>query len=170
MRYRLLLLPLLAVDHSPAPTPSTTLTRATTHPVFPHRATTIGLRRLPITVGPGVRHPTPTHRLTTTLHLSLVPQTAERPSISINALADQHKFSDFGEEAMLMADLPGYTDYTSTLSRSYCRVQPLQLNAGVGGGELPTRFGVVLVPGGFPGGDFIDQVLLVWDTPIETLR
>ena len=35
----------------------------------------------------------------------------------------------------------------STLSRSYCGVQPLQLNAGVGRSELPVRFGVVLVEG-----------------------
>jgi integrase len=43
-----------------------------------------------------------------------------------------------------------------TLSRSYCGVQPLQLNAGVGCGELPVRFGVVVVAAVLPGGDFSD--------------
>ena len=44
----------------------------------------------------------------------------------------------------------------STLSRSYRGVQPLQLNAGVGCGELPIRFGVVLGAAVLPGGDFLD--------------
>src|ERR1022692_417309 len=59
---------------------------------------------------------------------------------------------------------------TSALSRSYCWVQSLQLNAGIDGGELPIRLGVVLIPGAYAGGDFLDQGLLVSDPPIETLR
>ena len=58
----------------------------------------------------------------------------------------------------------------STLSRSHCGVQPLQLNACVGGGELPIGLGVVVVAASLPGGDFLDQGLLVRDAPIETLR
>ena len=56
------------------------------------------------------------------------------------------------------------------LSHSHCRIQPLQFHAGVGGGELPVGFGVVLVATGFPGGDFVGQGLFVWDSPVETLR
>ena len=58
----------------------------------------------------------------------------------------------------------------STLSRSYCGVQSLQLNAGVGCGELPVRFGVVLVAAVLPGGDFSDEGLLVGNAPVEALR
>jgi hypothetical protein len=64
---------------------------------------------------------------------------------------------------------PGYYS-PSTLSRSHCGVQPLQLNAGVGGGELPIGLCVVLVAASLPGGDFLDQGLLVRDAPIKTLR
>jgi hypothetical protein len=46
----------------------------------------------------------------------------------------------------------------------------LQFNAGVGGSELPVGFGVVLVAIALPGGDFLDQGLLVGDAPIEALR
>ena len=54
-------------------------------------------------------------------------------------------------------------------SRSHCRVQPLQLHAGVSGGELPIGFDMFLVAGILPGGDFLGQGLLVGDTSIETL-
>ena len=57
----------------------------------------------------------------------------------------------------------------SALSRSHCRVQPLQLHASVGGGELPIGFDMFLVAGMLPGGDFLGQGLLVRDTSIETL-
>jgi len=35
---------------------------------------------------------------------------------------------------------------------------------------LPVRFGVVFVAAVLPGGDFLDQGVLVGDAPIETLR
>ncbi len=43
------------------------------------------------------------------------------------------------------------------------------VKAGLGCGELPIRLGVVFVSSGFPGGDFLNEVLLVGDAPIETL-
>jgi hypothetical protein len=49
------------------------------------------------------------------------------------------------------------------------RVQPLQLNAGVAGGELPIGLGVVFVSADLLGGDFLGQGWLVGDAPIETL-
>jgi len=58
---------------------------------------------------------------------------------------------------------------TSTLSRSHCGVQPLQLDAGVGRGEVPVSFGVFLVAAVLPCGDFLGQGLFVGDAPIETL-
>jgi hypothetical protein len=58
----------------------------------------------------------------------------------------------------------------SALSRSYRGVEPLELDAGVCGGELPVSFGVTVVAAVCPGGDFVDQGLLVWDAAIETLR
>jgi len=42
-------------------------------------------------------------------------------------------------------------------------------NAGVGGGELPVRLGVVFVAAVLPSGDFLDQGLLVGDAPVEAL-
>jgi hypothetical protein len=48
-------------------------------------------------------------------------------------------------------------------------VQPFQLDACIRVGELPIRFGVVLIAVAFPSGNFLDQSLLVGDTPIETL-
>ena len=41
---------------------------------------------------------------------------------------------------------------SSAPSRSHCRVQPLQLYACVGGGEVPIGFDVFLVAAGLPGG------------------
>jgi hypothetical protein len=61
------------------------------------------------------------------------------------------------------------TDQSSAPSRSHCRVKPLQLHAGVGGGELPIGFDVLLVAAVLPGGDFLGQGRLVRDTTIETL-
>ena len=43
-------------------------------------------------------------------------------------------------------------------------------NAGVGCGELPISLGVMLAPPLLPGDDLLDQGLLVWDPPIQTLR
>jgi hypothetical protein len=57
----------------------------------------------------------------------------------------------------------------SAPSLSHCRVQPLQLHAGVSGGELPIGFDMFLVAGMLPGGDFLGQGLLVRDAAIETL-
>src|SRR6476646_12243257 len=57
----------------------------------------------------------------------------------------------------------------SAPSRSYCGVQALQFDACVGSGELPVCLGVVLVAVLLPGGDFLDQRLLVGDPPIEAL-
>lgn len=57
----------------------------------------------------------------------------------------------------------------STLSRSYCRVQALQLDACIGRSELPVCLGVVLVAVVLPGGDFLDEHLLVGDPSIEAL-
>src|SRR5208282_2035888 len=57
----------------------------------------------------------------------------------------------------------------STPSRSYCRIQPLQFYAGIGGGEVPIGFDMFLVPTFLPGDDLLDQGQLVGDTPIETL-
>ena len=57
----------------------------------------------------------------------------------------------------------------STPSRSYCRIQPLQLHAGVGGGELPIGLDVVVVSALLPCGDFLDQGLLIGNAAIETL-
>ena len=34
---------------------------------------------------------------------------------------------------------------------------------------MPIRLGVIIVASGDPSGDFLDQILLVGDTPIETL-
>ena len=50
------------------------------------------------------------------------------------------------------------------------RVQSLQLDAGVGGCELPVGFGVVLVAVVLPCGDFVGEDLLVSDAAIQTLR
>src|SRR5467141_4246758 len=50
------------------------------------------------------------------------------------------------------------------------RVQSLQLDAGVGGCELPVGFGVVLVAVVLPCGDFVGEDLLVGDAAIQTLR
>src|SRR5208337_2471168 len=58
---------------------------------------------------------------------------------------------------------------SSTPSRSHCGVQPLQLDAGVGRGEVPVSFGVFLVAAVLPCGDFLGQGLFVGDAPIETL-
>src|SRR5271166_2230363 len=59
--------------------------------------------------------------------------------------------------------------HPSTPSRSHCGVQPLQLDAGVGRGEVPVSFGVFLVAAVLPCGDFLGQGLFVGDAPIETL-
>jgi len=59
-------------------------------------------------------------------------------------------------QARQTASIIRVSQSTSTLSRSYFGVQPLQLNAGVGCGELPVRFGVVVVAAVLPGGDFSD--------------
>ena len=48
-------------------------------------------------------------------------------------------------------------------------VEPLQLHACVGGGELPIGFDVFLVATVLPGGDCLSQGLLIGDTTIETL-
>src|SRR5690348_4248615 len=48
-------------------------------------------------------------------------------------------------------------------------VQPLQLDAGIGRGELPFGFSMILVATVLPSCDFLDQSLFVWNTPIETL-
>ena len=64
--------------------------------------------------------------------------------------------SSAGDDAPIIAANFQHANIPSTLSRSYCGVQPLQLNAGVGCGELPVRFGVVLVAAVLPGGDFSD--------------
>jgi hypothetical protein len=45
-----------------------------------------------------------------------------------------------------------------------------QINAGIGGGELPVGLGVFLVALVLPCGDFLDQTLLVGDAPVEALR
>src|SRR4051794_39751188 len=58
----------------------------------------------------------------------------------------------------------------STLSRSYLWVKPLQLDPGVGCGELPISLGMLLVADLLPGIHFLDQGLLVGDTSVETLR
>jgi hypothetical protein len=58
---------------------------------------------------------------------------------------------------------------SSALSRSYYRVQPFQLGAGIGSGELPVCLGVVLVAILLLCSNFLDQDLLVRDPPIETL-
>jgi hypothetical protein len=48
-------------------------------------------------------------------------------------------------------------------------VHPLQLDAGVRGGELLVRFGVIAVPTGLPGGDFSDVGVLVRDASTKAL-
>ncbi len=45
----------------------------------------------------------------------------------------------------------------------------LQFNAGIRGGELPIRVGVMLVAIGLPSGDLLDQGALVRDAAIQTL-
>jgi hypothetical protein len=57
----------------------------------------------------------------------------------------------------------------STPSRSHCGVQPLQLDAGVGRGEMPIGLSVLLVAAGLPCCDFISQGLLVGNASVETL-
>jgi hypothetical protein len=59
--------------------------------------------------------------------------------------------------------------WASTLSRSYCRIQPLQLYAGVGSGELPVGFDMFFVTTVLPSSNFLDQAGLVGDASIETL-
>ena len=54
-------------------------------------------------------------------------------------------------------------------SHSYYRVEPLELDASVGGCELPIGFGVLLVARALPGSDFLDQSLLVRDAPVQAL-
>ena len=44
-----------------------------------------------------------------------------------------------------------------------------ELNASVLGGEVPIRFGVVDVAGVLPGGDFVDEGVLVGNATIEAL-
>src|SRR3954453_4432124 len=48
--------------------------------------------------------------------------------------------------------------------------KPLQLDPGVGCGELPISLGMLLVADLLPGIHFLDQGLLVGDTSVETLR
>src|SRR5260370_30440452 len=50
------------------------------------------------------------------------------------------------------------------------RVASLQLDAGVGGFELPVGLGVVLIAVVLPCGDFVGEDLLVGDAAIQTLR
>src|SRR5215471_20163035 len=50
------------------------------------------------------------------------------------------------------------------------RVQSVQLNASVGGFELPVGLGVVLVAVVLPCIDFVSEDLLVGDAAIQTLR
>ena len=50
------------------------------------------------------------------------------------------------------------------------RVQSLQLDAGVGGCELPVGFGVVLVAVVLPSSGFAGEHFLIGDTAIQTLR
>src|SRR6476620_7312520 len=54
----------------------------------------------------------------------------------------------------------------SAPSRSYCRVKALQFDACVGSGELPVCLGVVVIAVLLPGGDFLEQRLLVGGPPI----
>src|SRR5271163_3641700 len=58
---------------------------------------------------------------------------------------------------------------TSPPSHSHCRVKSLELDAGIGGGELPIRLGMGLVSVVLPSCDFLNQDLLVGNAPIETL-
>jgi hypothetical protein len=44
---------------------------------------------------------------------------------------------------------------------------PSELDAGIGSRELPHDLCVGLVAPIFPGGDFLDQCVLVWNTLIE---
>jgi hypothetical protein len=62
--------------------------------------------------------------------------------------------------------LPTVTRQPSTPSHSHCRVEPVQLNAGLLCGKPPIRFDVVLVAAGLPSGDFVDQGLLVRDARV----
>jgi hypothetical protein len=66
-------------------------------------------------------------------------------------------------------DKLGRASFASTPSRSYCGVEPVQLNAGLFGSELPIRFNVSFVAARPPSGDFVGQSLLVGDALCSVL-
>jgi hypothetical protein len=45
----------------------------------------------------------------------------------------------------------------------------LKFDASIFGGELPVCLGVVGIAVVFPGSDFVDEGLFVWDAAVETL-
>jgi hypothetical protein len=61
-------------------------------------------------------------------------------------------------------------NHASTPSLSKRGVKPLQFDPCIGGCELPISFGVFLVSIALPGGDFFGQLVLVGNSPVETLR
>ena len=69
-----------------------------------------------------------------------------------------------------LAASPSASNGTTAASRSYRRVEPLELHAGIGGGELPVGFGVMTIAVRLPGGDLLGQRGLVGDAAIEALR
>ena len=78
--------------------------------------------------------------------------------------------SHFEDLDLLPPDVERSIEQTASApSRSYCRVKALQFDACVGSGELPVCLGVVVIAVLLPGGDFLDQRLLVGDPPIEAL-
>src|SRR5262249_45374167 len=54
-------------------------------------------------------------------------------------------------------------------SRQDRRVEPLEFDAGVGGGKAPVDGGASLIPITVPGGDLTDEGGLIGDASIETL-
>jgi hypothetical protein len=58
----------------------------------------------------------------------------------------------------------------STPSHSYYRVEPLQFDASIGGGELPVGFGVMGVASALPCSDFRNEGVFAGDASIETLN
>src|SRR5262245_8184629 len=62
-----------------------------------------------------------------------------------------------------------YEPTTSGLNQLKCRVEALQLDAGVSGCKAPVSFDVMNIAVAEPGGDLPLEVATVRDAPIETL-
>src|SRR3954467_2811975 len=86
------------------------------------------------------------------------PPSSRRPWLfPVKRIEDRHRFSTLAVCHVLIHPIALW-------------VKPLQLDPGVGCGELPISLGKLLVADLLPGIHFLDQGLLVGDTSVATLR